>query len=63
MEFLNQHLTKVTVNKDYFLLEFDLIGGAILTGKDFYLFVDNPRWYSIQTDKRNSVDVGIKIAA
>lgn len=43
MEFLNQHLTKVTVNKDYFLLEFDLIGGAILTGKDFYLFVDNPR--------------------
>ena len=43
VEFLNQHLTKVTVNKDYFLLEFDLIGGAILTGKDFYLFVDNPR--------------------
>ena len=45
VEFLNQHLTKVTVNKDYFLLEFDLIGGAILTGKDFYLFVDNPRTY------------------
>lgn len=43
VEFLNQHLTKVTVNKDSFLLEFDLIGGAILTGKDFYLFVDNPR--------------------
>ena len=63
VEFLNQHLTKVTVNEDSFLLEFDLIGGAILTGKDFYLFVDNPRWYSIQTDKRNSVDVGIKIAA
>ena len=63
VDFLNQHLTKVTVNKDSFLLEFDLIGGAILTGKDFYLFVDNPRWYSIQTDKRNSVDVGIKIAA
>ena len=34
VEFLNQHLTKVTVNKDSFLLEFDLIGGAILTGKD-----------------------------
>jgi DNA invertase Pin-like site-specific DNA recombinase len=45
VEFLNQHLTKVTVNKDSFLLEFDLIGGAILTGKDFYLFVDNPRRY------------------
>ncbi len=45
VEFLNQHLTKVTVNKDSFLLEFDLIGGAILTGKDFYLFVDNPRKY------------------
>ena len=44
VEFLNQHLTKVTVNKDSFLLEFDLIGGAILTGKDFYLFVDNPRY-------------------
>lgn len=44
VEFLNQHLTKITVNKDSFLLEFDLIGGAILTGKDFYLFVDNPRW-------------------
>ena len=43
VKFLNQHLTKVTVNKDSFLLEFDLIGGAILTGKDFYLFVDNPR--------------------
>ena len=43
VEFLNQHLTKITVNKDSFLLEFDLIGGAILTGKDFYLFVDNPR--------------------
>lgn len=27
----------------YYRLEFDLIGGAILTGKDFYLFVDNPR--------------------
>lgn len=48
VEFLNQHLTKVTVNKDSFLLEFDLIGGAILTGKDFYLFVDNPRTFDQQ---------------
>lgn len=26
-------------------------------------FFSAGRWYSIQTDKRNSVDVGIKIAA
>lgn len=59
VEFLNQHLTKVTVNKDSFLLEFDLIGGAILTGKDFYLFVDNPRKeYEI-----NSEGVAIQVSA
>lgn len=38
-------------------------GADFAHGSDYYIYICDPGWYSIQTDKRNSVDVGIKIAA
>ena len=40
LEYLIEHIKKITVCKNnHLIIELDLIGGAIIAGKDFFLFV------------------------
>ena len=39
VDFLIEHTTKITVDNKHLIIELDLIGGAIIAGKDFLLFV------------------------
>lgn len=51
VDFLIEHTERITVvEKDHFILELDLITGAILVGKDFFLFVNNSMPYCVQTE-------------
>ena len=51
--------TTIRLNKS----ESNIIGHMCYAAYKLWNVCNYERWYSIQTDKRNSVDVGIKIAA
>ena len=59
-EYLTEHIQKVVVNPDSFGIELDLMGGVMLTGKDFYLFVHEDRYSYVQTEHYS---IGLRIAA
>lgn len=43
VEFIMQHLQRITVSGEHFIIELDLIGGAIIAGKDFFQYVQGTR--------------------
>lgn len=51
LEFLLQHLQKITVSGEHFIIELDLIGGAIIAGRDFFQYVQGTRQSIIHTGK------------
>lgn len=62
IDFLTEHTKKVTVNPEkVVIIELDLVGGAILAGKDFLLYVRESMYFAEQTVK--GYKVKLKIAA
>lgn len=48
VDFLIEHTQRITVNGKHLIIELDLVAGAIITGKDFLLFVHNNMHYRVQ---------------
>lgn len=51
VEFLLEHIDRITVNGSHFIIELDLLAGAILAGENFFQFVKGSRQNIIQTVK------------
>ena len=48
IDFLIEHTQRITVNGKHLIIELDLLAGAIITGKDFMLFVHSNMHYRVQ---------------
>lgn len=57
VEFLLEHINKITVNGSHFIIELDLLAGAILAGKDFFQYVKGGRYNFIHTEKQYFIPV------
>ena len=58
VEWLIDHTKKITAikkgrNKNHYVIELDLLAGAIIAGKDFQLFVNSGAHHRIQTTDRD----------
>lgn len=67
VDFLIEHTTRITVDNKHLIIELDLIGGAIIAGKDFLLFVHDSmivvvtdRGLRDELSKRNAEIAGIE---
>ena len=45
IDFLIEHTQRITVNDTHLIFELDLIAGAIIAGKDFFLFVHDSMYF------------------
>lgn len=52
VEFLLDHINRITVNGKHFIIELDLLAGAILAGENFFQYVKGGRHNIIQTEKQ-----------
>lgn len=59
-EYLAEHIKTIVVTEEGYGIELDLMGGVMLTGKDFYLFVHEDRYSQVQTE---NFKIGLRIAA
>lgn len=57
VEFLLDHISKITVSGAHFIIELDLLAGAILAGKDFFQYVKGTRQNIIHTEKVYTIEV------
>lgn len=55
VEFLLGHINKITVSGAHFVIELDLLAGAILAGENFFQYVKGTGWNIIQTVKQYTV--------
>lgn len=51
LEFLIQHIKRITVSGEHMVIELDLIAGAIIAGKDFLQYVQGRGEHFIHTEK------------
>jgi DNA invertase Pin-like site-specific DNA recombinase len=52
VEFLIDHINRITVSGSHFIIELDLLAGAILAGENFFQYVKAGRHNIIQTEKQ-----------
>ena len=52
VEFLLEHIERITVNGSHFIIELDLLAGAILAGENFFQYVKGSRQNIIHTEKQ-----------
>lgn len=52
LQFIVDHVSRITVNSDCLVIELDLIAGAIVAGKDFLQYVKKNRPLLLQNDNR-----------
>jgi DNA invertase Pin-like site-specific DNA recombinase len=52
LQFIIDHVSKITVNSDCLVIELDLIAGAIVAGKDFLQYVKESRPLLLHTDNQ-----------
>ena len=57
VEFLLEHISRITVNGAHFIIELDLLAGAILAGENFFQYVQGSRPYIIQTCKTYTIPI------
>lgn len=57
VEFLLEHITKITVSGAHFIIELDLIAGAILAGENFFQYVKGARHNIIHTEKQYTIEL------
>jgi DNA invertase Pin-like site-specific DNA recombinase len=57
VEFLLDHINRITVSGAHFIIELDLIAGAILAGENFFQFVKGGRQHIIQTEKQYFMNI------
>lgn len=57
VEFLLEHITRITVSGSHFIIELDLLAGAILAGENFFQFVKGTRQNIIHTEKQYTIEV------
>ena len=57
VEFLLDHINKITVNGSHFIIELDLLAGAILAGENFFQYVKGSRHNIIQTEKTYYIEI------
>jgi len=55
VEFLLDHISRITVNGSHFIIELDLLAGAILAGENFFQYVKGSRQNIIQTVKTYTI--------
>ena len=56
VEFLLSHIDRITVSGSHFIIELDLLAGAILAGENFFQYVKGGRHNIIQTEKVYTVE-------
>lgn len=61
VEWLIEHTERITANGKHYIIELDLLAGAIIAGKDFFLFVHDKVPYIVQT--KNDYTAEIRIVA
>lgn len=52
VEFLLDHIERITVSGSHFIIELDLLAGAILAGENFFQYVKGSRQNIIHTEKQ-----------
>jgi DNA invertase Pin-like site-specific DNA recombinase len=57
VDFLLDHIDRITVNGSHFIIELDLLAGAIIAGENFFQFVKGRGLYVIQTEKQYTITV------
>ena len=57
VEFLIEHIDKITVSGSHFIIELDLLAGAILAGENFFQYVQGSREKVIQTEKQYFITI------
>lgn len=60
LEFLLEHINRITVSGAHFIIELDLLAGAILAGENFFQYVKGTGRNIIQTVKQYTVIIGGK---
>lgn len=56
VEFLLEHIERITVSGSHFIIELDLLAGAILAGENFFQYVKGARPYIIHTEKEYTME-------
>jgi DNA invertase Pin-like site-specific DNA recombinase len=57
VEFLINHINRITVSGAHFIIELDLIAGAIIAGENFFQYVKDSRPYIIHTERTYKIPV------
>ena len=60
VEFLLEHIKRVTVSGAHFVIELDLLAGAILAGENFFQYVQGNGHNIIHTEKQYTVEINNK---
>ena len=55
VEFLIEHIDRITVNGSHFIIELDLLAGAIIAGENFFQYVKGGRHQFIHTEKNYTI--------
>lgn len=64
VDFLIEHIQRITVCKNkHLVIEMDLIGGAIIAGESFFLFVSESMPIQVQTVRNQKYYIQFKLAA
>ena len=62
VEFLLEHINRITVSGAHFIIELDLLAGAILAGENFFQYVKGDRQKFIHTVKQYTIELnGVKL--
>ena len=56
VEFLLDHINRITVSGSHFIIELDLLAGAIIAGENFFQYVKGGRHNIIQTEKTYTIE-------
>lgn len=57
VDFLIDHIERITVSGTHFIIELDLLAGAILAGENFFQYVQGSRHNIIQTEKPYTIPI------